>query len=75
MSPGLRRDQEMSEHNAGNDKGIETIRSLLSQASGNLEHARMNCLLVHPVWQTIEVKLQEALNMVEETLETVKRIY
>jgi hypothetical protein len=65
----------MSKHNAENGRGIETVKALLSQASGNLEHARMNCLLVYPVWQTIEVKVQEALNMVEETLETLKRIY
>jgi hypothetical protein len=51
-------------------RGKDLIRFFLTQATNNLEQAKMQCLFIHPAWQTVEGKIREALKLVEGILKT-----
>jgi len=52
-------------------KGL--VRFFLGQAYNNLDQAKMQCLFIYPNWQIIQGRIQEAINMINEILETSKK--
>jgi len=63
----------MIENKTRLEKCKELIRFLLSQANNNLEQAKMQYLFIHPNWQTIEGKIQEAMSLLNKILETSEK--
>jgi hypothetical protein len=63
----------MIEDRARVEKCKELIRFFISQANHNLEQAKMQCLFIHPNWQKIEGKVQEAIVLTNSILEASKK--
>jgi hypothetical protein len=51
----------------------DLVRFFLGQANSNLEQAKIQCLFIHPDWQTIEVKIRESISLINKILETAEK--
>jgi hypothetical protein len=63
----------MIENRAKVDRFKELIRFFVSQANNDLEQAKMQCLFIHPHWQDIEGRIQEAIILTNSILEASQK--